>query len=139
MMTKQDRVLSSDEIPGPLNVLVFEVARRLLDGATPQHLLLQLQLKSAVIDHVTLTAAGLFAHFTIDQKAELVEPGEMIGGEVLVQADGLDAPAGSLIKVGNGRIEYLEIFTYGSAEWPDKPTVRSVTLVMPLQVPATAT
>jgi hypothetical protein len=49
----------------------------------------------------------------------------MIGGEVLVNIEGLDAPGGSLLKVTKGRLAFVEIYTYGVVRWPDNPEIVS--------------
>lgn len=83
---------------------------------------------------VTLTRTGLFADIETPEDTEPVEPAGMIGGEVLLQIAGLDAPAGSLIKVAGGRLDFVEVYTYGITVFPDDPQVFSFDETLPLPI-----
>ncbi|HEX5127500.1 MAG TPA: hypothetical protein VFW00_12220 [Rhodocyclaceae bacterium] len=128
------RELSRSEVSSSLSSLVFELARRLLGGSTDQHQVLQAQLASAQIDRITLTGTGLYAYFEVSSKSALVSPLEMIGGEVVIETPDLDVPAGSLIKVREGKIYLLEIYTFGDKAWPDDPKNISFGFSEPLPV-----
>jgi hypothetical protein len=114
--------------------MVHELAARLLAGSTPVHVQLRNQLAASEIEVVTLTGAGLYAEFSVHADASPVEPPEMIGGEVLIEVEGLDAPAGSLIKIKNGRLAFVEVYTFGHVGWPDHPRVLSYGRSMPLSI-----
>jgi hypothetical protein len=132
------RELHGSAISDDLKTLIHALATRLLDGATSQHALLRRQLAGANIDHVTLTGAGVFAYFTVLPDAPTIVPDELIGGEVEIISAALDAPAGSLIAVKNGRLSFVEIYTYGDKPWPDIPGVMSLGMALPIPINETA-
>jgi hypothetical protein len=68
-----------------------------------------------------------------------VVPPEMIGGKVPMEVRGLDAPAGCLLKVSEGKIDFVEIYTYGNVGWPDEPDVVSFGESVPVPVSGRAT
>lgn len=132
------RELHGPAISDDLKALVQRLAYRLLDGPTNEHALLRRQLAGAAIERVTLTGAGLFAYFAVAPDAPSILPPRLIGGEVEINSAALDAPAGSLIAVSNGRLDFLEIYTYGDKGWPDIPGVVSLGMAIPLPIGAPA-
>ena len=126
--------LRASEISQALKDLVYELGERLLSGATPIHAELRRQLSAARIDRVTLTGAGLYADFALPPDLAPVEPREMIGGEVLLHIEGLDAAAGSLPKVKDGKLAFVEVYAYGNASFPDEPRVLSFGETFPLPI-----
>lgn len=128
------RELSGTEVPPGLSALVVELAHRLLAGDAYEHQVLRAQLAAAHIDRVTLTGAGAYAYFKVSSECALVSPPEMIGGEVTIEAPALDAPAGCLIKVSEGKIDYVEIYTFGEKAWPDDPRGVSLGFSDPLPI-----
>jgi hypothetical protein len=134
-MRDYPRELTGVEIPQELEALVRDVAHRLVDGSTHQHEILRDQLAASHLDRITLTGAGLFAYMSPPEGAPRVVPGEMTGGEVLMNVQGLDAPAGSLMKVSRGHIAFIEIYTYGNASWPDRPQITSFGQSIPMPIP----
>lgn len=58
----------------------------------------------------------------------------MIGGQVPMEVRGLDAGAGCLLKVSQGKIDCVEIYTYGDGAWPDEPDVVSFGESVPVPV-----
>ena len=128
------RELSSAEVPTNLSSLVFQLAHLLLSGETHAHQVLQAQLASAQIDHVTLTGAGIYAYFNVLIDWGIVLPLEMIGGMVTIEVPALDAPAGSLIKISKGKLDYVEIYTFGEKNWPDDPNDFSLGFSDPLPI-----
>jgi hypothetical protein len=132
-MINTEREIKGESIAPSLEQLLRDVGMLLLNDETPQHRSLQAQLKAAVIDRIVLTGAGLFAYF-IHVERNPVEIVDVIGGEVQIDVNGLDAPAGSLVSVRDGLIDYIEIYTYGDMPWPDEPKVVSLSQVLPLPV-----
>ena len=104
-------------------------------GATPVHRALRGQLGEARIERVTLTGAGLYAYFAHPRGTPSVSPPEMIGGEVQMRLAELDAPAGSLLKVSDGRLDFVEIYTFGVRPWPDEPQGVVFGEATPLAIP----
>jgi hypothetical protein len=132
------RELTGSDISSDIEQLVRELASRLLAGPSSAHAALCVQLAAARIALVTLTGAGLFTDFETPADVPPVEPANMIGGEVLMDIEGLDAPAGSLIKIKDGRLAFVEIYTYGIIGWPDHPHVISFGEAVPLLINAQA-
>jgi hypothetical protein len=128
---------AADVSPG-VAALVRDLAARLLDGSTVEHRALRAQLRAARIDRVTLTGAGLYAYFAHPRGTPSVFPPEMIGGEVQMQLPELDAPAGSLLKVSDGKLDFVEIYTFGERPWPDEPQSVSFGETTPLTIPTRA-
>jgi hypothetical protein len=137
-MSNYPRELTAVEVSPGLDVLVRELAGRLLDGPTTEHRALRGQLAVARIERVTLTGAGLYAYFAHPVGTRPVSPPEMIGGEVPMELPELDAPAGSLLKVSGGRLDYVEVYTFGDRPWPDEPQGVSFGEATPLAVPMEA-
>ncbi|MGH7486603.1 MAG: hypothetical protein ACREMY_13545 [bacterium] len=134
-MTAYPRELSATEVSAGLATLIHGLAARLLAGPTPEHRVLREQLASAQLGRVTLTGVGLYAHFEHPVNTVRVMPPEMIGGQVSMEVRGLAAPgAGSLLKVSEGKIAFVEIYTYGNVAWPDEPDVLSFGESVPIPV-----
>jgi hypothetical protein len=96
--------LRDADIPAEVATLVRELGSRLLSGPLPVHAQLRDQFARAALNVVTLTGVGLYANFSVPSDVLPVDPPDMIGGEVSMEVAGLDAPAGSLVKVKNGKI-----------------------------------
>jgi hypothetical protein len=96
--------LTGSEISEGVRALVRELAGQLLAGDTDVHVALRKQLATAQIARVTLTGTGLYADLSTQPDAPLADRDELIGGEVLVNIEGFDVPAGSLLKVTKGRL-----------------------------------
>jgi hypothetical protein len=133
-MSAYPRELIGESITPELEGLVRDIAARLLDGPSAAHATLREQLASARLSRITLTGAGLFADISLPAVVRTVVPADMIGGEVVLNVEGLDAPAGSLVKVRDGRLDFIEIYTYGDAGWPDQPRVLSFGESIPLPI-----
>lgn len=138
-MSPYPRDLAPAEISPGLSHLVWSLARRMLAGHAPQHSALRAQLDTARLSHITLTGAGLYAHFAHAPGTPRVSPPEMIGGDVRMEVATLDAPAGSLLKVSDGVLDFVEIYTFGEVGWPDEPQVTAFGEAMPLPIPGWAT
>ena len=138
-MSDYPRTLGASDISPSLRRLILELTQRLLGGPAPTHARLRAQFDHAEISQVELTGVGLFASFRIPPDAPLVEPGELIGGDAPLEVEGIRSGAGCLVKVSSGRLDFLEIYTYGNDAWPDEPVVLSVGTVTPIPVVAQAT
>lgn len=138
-MTAYPRELSATELSPGLVTLILGLAARLLAGPAPEHRVLRDQLASAWVARVTLTGVGLYAYFDHPENTVRVVPPEMIGGQVPMEVRRLDAPAGCLLKVSEGKIDFVEIYTYGDVGWPDEPDVVSFGESVPVPVSGRAT
>lgn len=130
------RELTAAEVSPKLAALVRALAVRLLDGPSEEHRTLLRQLAAARIEQVRLTGVGLFAYFVHPPDAPSVSPAEMIGGEVRMRLPALDAPAGSLVVIHEGKLAVVEIYTYGQLPWPDEPRDVSFEEATPLMIPS---
>lgn len=137
-MSDYPRDLIADEISPGVAALVRDLAGRLLDGPTVEHRALRGHLGQARIERVTLTGAGLYAWFAHPPGTPSVSPPEMIGGEVGMHLPELDAPVGSLLKVSHGRLDFVEIYTFGDRPWPDEPQGVVFGESTPLTIPTPA-
>ena len=137
--TTNPRVVPADRAPPSVLALVRVLAERLLDGPTDVHRAQRNQLRQVEIDAVEFTGAGLFAELRVPAERSPVDPANLTGGEVELRVGGLDAPAGSLIKVVDGYLRFLEIYTYGSVPWPDIPRDITFGTALPLPIGAPAT
>lgn len=129
------RELTAAEVSPSLATLIRALAARLLDGPSEEHRTLLRQLAAARIEEVRLTGVGLFAYFVHPPDTPSVSPAEMIGGEVLMRIPTLDAPAGSLVVIHEGKLSVVEIYTYGQLPWPDEPRDVSFEETKPLTIP----
>jgi hypothetical protein len=126
--------LHGPDIPPHIERLVRDLGDRLLAGHTQAHAALREQLAVARLSRVTLTGVGLVADFDVPATAKPISPADMTGGEALVSVRGLDAPAGSLVRVKAGRLAFIEVYTYGTLPWPDFPDVVSFGEASPLPI-----
>lgn len=138
-MTSYPRDLEANQISSGLSALVRDLAGRMLEGPAPQLHALREQLATARLSRITLTGAGLYAYFEHAPGTHSVSPPDMIGGEVPMQVHTLDAPAGSLLKVSGGLLEFLEVYTFGDRGWPDEPRIIEFGKATPLPIPTRAT
>ena|SRR5258705_5093708 len=129
------RILTRDEISPRLQSVVASLAERLIDGSTTAHKILREQYSRARLRDVELTGVGLFAHFEIPADAKRVAPARVIGGCVSMDVEDVLGGAGSLLCVSDGRINYVEVYMYGSASWPDDPIVLSYLEPEPISFP----
>jgi hypothetical protein len=84
-----------------------------------------------------LTGVGLFAYFNHSPETEPVSRLELTVGDVPMDVPGLQAGAGSLLKISGGRLELVEIYTFGEP-WPDEPPRISFGEATPLPIPSGA-
>ncbi|MFH2051118.1 MAG: hypothetical protein ABIK96_01500 [bacterium] len=133
-MSEYPRDLTASEISSALHALVRGLAERLLTGPAPEHAVLRKQLKTGRLARITLTGAGLYAHFEHEPGTPRVSPADIIGGEVLMDVYSLDAPAGSLVKVSDGWLDFVEIYTFGNCPWPDEFQILAFGEATPLPI-----
>lgn len=137
-MSRYPRDLSAEDIPPELSSLVRDLADRMLTAPAPEYEILRRQLADARLTRITLTGAGLFAYFDHSPGTERVSPPDMFGGEVPMVVESLDAPAGSLLKVSAGRLDFVEIYTFGEVPWPDMPRILEFGEAIPVPIPLKA-
>jgi hypothetical protein len=118
--------------------LIHDLAGRLLTGSHPALAILRDQFALAHVTGVTLTGAGFYAHFDVPAEIPRIEPRRAIGGNVPMQVDGLENGAGCLLCVTDGRLDFLEGYTF-DGEWPERPVILSFGETRPLEIHAPAT
>jgi hypothetical protein len=123
-MTEYPRTVSVSALSPELATLIDELTTRLLSGDSPTHAVLREQFAKASIRDVELTGVGLYANFDVPGEVPSVAPARMIGGDVLMEIEGLQGGAGCLISVSSGRLECLEIYVNSTEEFPERPFVR---------------
>jgi hypothetical protein len=139
MVSRYSRELPRSEIPPELSELVLRLAGRMLVGNAPQHHVLREQLTVAWVDRIVMTGVGLYAYFEHPPNTPTVVPPDLIGGDVPLEVRNLDGSAGSLLKVSAGRLDFVEIYTYGDTPWPDEPQDIVLGEATPLPIPGVAT
>ena len=135
-MTSYPRELVKADISPELSSLVRKLAGLMLEGPAPQHRILREQLAASRLSRITLTGAGLYAMFEHPPGTATVTPLEMTGGEVPLEVRSLDAPAGCLLKISSGLLDFVEIYTFGDQGWPDEPQIVEFGEPTPLPIPA---
>jgi hypothetical protein len=105
----------------------------MLDGSTLVHDQLRQQLAGAHIRDIELTGVGFFAHFGGLDACVPVESKRLVGGHVSLTVKGVKFGAGSVLFVTDGRLDFVEVFTYDDA-WPDAPKVLSLDDATPIEV-----
>jgi hypothetical protein len=138
-MGEYPRTLPGDQIPPELRAIIDSLTTRLLSGGHPTHSLLREQYSRATVTEVELTGAGFFARFEVPRDSRTVQPPRLIGGDVAMDIEGSAEGAGSLLCVSDGRLDFLEVYVYGSKPWTENTIVRSFGEVVPLPSDAHAT
>jgi hypothetical protein len=133
-MDAYPRIFTGDDISPRLRSIVSSLAERLINGSTPAHKILLEQYSRARLRDVELTGVGFFAHFDVPEDSKPVEPARVIGGCVSMDVQDVPGGAGSLLCVRDGRINYVEVYTYGTP-WPDDPIVLSYLKSEPISFP----
>lgn len=131
-MPEYPRTLDGDDVSAELRSVIDSLTTRLLSGDDPAHSVLRDQCGRATISSVELTGAGFFAHFAVPADTPIVQPPRLIGGNVVMEVEGLAEGAGSLLCASDGRLAFLEVYVYGSKPWTESTVVRSFGEVTPL-------
>lgn len=134
-MSDHPREIHPDDASPRLLSLIRDLTIRLLNGPSPEHRALRDQFERARLGTITLTGAGLYADF-VHEILRPVSPPEWIGGDVEIRVEGLDAPAGCLVKISDGQLDFLEVYTFGEVPWPDDPIVIDLGEAQPVPVPS---
>jgi hypothetical protein len=117
-------------------VEVLQLAKRLvpllLEGPHPALSVLRRQLLDARVKQVELTGVGFYLDFDVPSYVPLAEPANLAGGDAKITIQGFEHPAGCVLFVRGGRLETLEVYTYGSDAWPERLLVVAIDDVFPL-------
>lgn len=115
-----------------LNEMEKRVLELLLAGADDRLAILRAQLSRATVDRREMSGAGFFTYLSIPADVALLVPGpkRMVIGDVYAEASGLQHPAGFLLFVDDGALNFLECFI-ADDRWPETATLRRPYYVHP--------
>lgn len=116
-----------------LNEIEKRALEMLLAGADDRLAMLRSQLDSAAVDRRELSGAGFFTHLSIPLDAPRLLPGpkRIVIGDVYAEVTGLQHPAGFLLFVDDGALNFLECFI-ADDRWPETATLRRLYYVHPV-------
>ena len=116
-----------------LNEMEKRALEMLLAGADDRLAILRSQLNSATVDRREMSGAGFFTHLSIPLDVPLLVPGpkRMVIGDVYAEVNGLQHPAGFLLFVDDGALNFLECFI-ADDRWPEAATLRRPYYVHPV-------
>ncbi len=106
-------------------MLLTDIERAVLDmllaGDHPALATLRQQLATSDIRSRDYTGVGFFTEFSVPQTAPLLEgPQNFRLSDVSATLSGVEHGAGFILFVQEGRIDFLECFTY-DGQWPENP------------------
>ena len=115
-----------------LNAMEKRALEMLLAGADDRLAILRSQLNSATVDRREMSGVGFFTHFSIPPDGPLLVAGprRIVLGDVYAEVNGLQHPAGFLLFVDDGALNFLECFIFDE-RWPETATLRRPYYVHP--------
>jgi hypothetical protein len=103
-----------------LTSLEKEVLDMLLDKSGEPYVTIRQQLSHAVVANREFTGVGFFTNFTVPDGLSIrYDLPDMTIGDVGAELSNLKHGAGFLLFIRNGRVDFLEGFTYDEP-WPTK-------------------
>ena len=116
-----------------LNEMEKRALEMLLAGADDRLAVLRSQLNSAAVDRREMSGAGFFTHFSIPHTVPRLVPGpkRVVIGDVYAEVTGLQHPAGFLLFVDDGALNFLECFIVDD-RWPETAMLRRPYYVHPV-------
>jgi hypothetical protein len=115
-----------------LNEMERQALEMLLAGEDDRLAVLRCQLSNATASRREMTGAGFFTHLSILADAPLLVPGHgrLVIGDVYAEVTGLQHPAGFILFVDDGALNFLECFI-ADDRWPDTAMLRRPYYVHP--------
>jgi hypothetical protein len=115
-----------------LNEMEKRALEMLLAGADERLTILRSQANSATVDRREMSGAGFFTHLSIPLDVPRLVPGpkRLVIGDVYAEVTGLQYPAGFLLFVDDGALNFLECFIVDD-RWPETATLRRPYYVHP--------
>jgi hypothetical protein len=129
------KTYSASDAPQEMLDLAGRLMPLLLDGDHPTSALLREQYARATITEISLSGAGFFVDFQIPADVARVAPPNFEGGHVNIQVERVENGAGCLVFVRDGVLSFLEGYTYGGEEWPERPVVLELRDPRPIAPP----
>ena len=131
-MGEYPRSVPGESLSPELRALITALATRLLDGPSAAHAILREQLAYCRVARVEFTGAGLYAYFECPEALPRAAVDDTLGGDVPMEVAELEAGAGCLLGVARGRLDFLEVYTFGNESWPEAPTVLALGEASPI-------
>ena len=122
-----------DEAPRQVLALAALLVPQLLAGDHPQLETLRAQYERASIASVESSGVGVFVNYTVPDEVLKTVPANLTGGDARITVAGMEAPAGCVLLVRDGRLAFLETYCFVDA-WPVDAEVLAVDDVCPLLV-----
>jgi hypothetical protein len=104
----------------------------LLAGDHPFCTALREQLVHAKIRQVELTGVGFFVSFDVPNDVPRAVPAKFAGGYAEIKVEGIPNGAGCVLFVEHGVIQVLEVYTYGTEEFPEHPVIVGIENAFPV-------
>jgi hypothetical protein len=123
-----------EEAPREVLDLAALLVPQLLAGDNPQLTLLRSQFEQGRVSSVESSGVGFFVNYDVPTELAIVTPPNFAGGDARIKVAGLEVEAGCVLFIREGRLAFLEAYTYGE-RWPEGSEVISVAGVFPLIVP----
>jgi hypothetical protein len=115
---------------------VLDLAHRLmtllLAGDHPFCTALHEQLVHAKIRQVELTGVGFFVSYDVSADVPFAVPTKFAGGHADIRVEGIPNSAGCVLFVDHGVIQMLEVYTYGTDEFPEHPVIVGIENASPV-------
>jgi hypothetical protein len=121
-------------LDAPVTVLelVSQLMPMLIEGDHPALVALRQQYSSAQIKEVEMTGVGFFVNFEVRPDAPLADPPDFAGGSATIEITHAPLGAGIILFVRDGRLSFLEGYTYGNDQWAEDAAVLAVKDVKPI-------
>ena len=74
---------------------------------------------------------GFYADFEVPDGTEKVEPRDFAGGYAVIKVEGVQNDAGCILYVKDGRLEFLEVYTYDEP-WEPPPKFGAIIQHLPI-------
>ncbi len=122
--------------PGDAPKEVLDLAGRLmvlsLAGDHPFCVTLRQQYERAHVREVELTGVGFFVTFEVPASVPRTSPAKFSGGDARIKVEVIPNGAGCVLFVIDGVVRQLEVYTYGTEEFPEHPVVLGIENAYPV-------
>ncbi len=99
--------------------IVNRVMTMLLDGVDPILDALRNQFRHSTCESFRLTGCGFFADFSVDEQVHaLINEPDFSIGDIIGEMKAVENGVGFTLFIRNGRISWLEAYTFGDEQWP---------------------
>lgn len=103
-----------------LATLIHDAMKKLLEGNNQTLNILRQQYENAEIKELELTGSGFYANFEISQIAPRLQTNKSFQiGDLYGEIRGVQDGVGFVLFITNGKLDFLEGYTYGDEPWPE--------------------